>query len=93
MKHPNAFASACAALLALGATPAAFAHDPKAVHQDPPPGSERCWGNVKAGENHCGTSKHTCGTLAKTDNDPEEWKYVPKGTCVKAGGKTTAPKK
>jgi uncharacterized membrane protein len=52
------------------------------------PGFEKCQGLVKAGMNDCGTSKHACAGMAKVDNDPEEWVYVPKGTCEKmAGGK------
>lgn len=52
------------------------------------PGFEKCQGIVKAGKNDCGTSKHACAGYAKVDNDPEEWIYVPKGTCAKiAGGK------
>lgn len=53
------------------------------------PGFEKCQGVVKAGMNDCGTSKHACAGMAQTDNDPEEWIYVPEGTCAKiAGGKT-----
>jgi len=52
------------------------------------PGFEKCTGIVKVGMNDCGTSKHACAGMAKVDNDPEEWIYVPKGTCKKiAGGK------
>ena len=51
-------------------------------------GFEKCQGVVKAGMNDCGTSKHACAGMAATDNDPEEWIYVPEGTCAKlAGGK------
>ena len=51
-------------------------------------GFEKCTGIVKAGQNDCGTSKHACGGMAKTDGDPEEWIYVPEGTCEKiVGGK------
>jgi uncharacterized membrane protein len=39
------------------------------------------------------SSKHACATLARIDNDPEEWKMVPKGTCRKLGGKLKAPRK
>jgi len=42
---------------------------------------------AKAGHNDCGTAKHSCGAMATSDNDPAEWKYVPKGTCEKMGGK------
>jgi len=52
------------------------------------PGFEKCTGIAKAGMNDCGTSKHACAGMAKTDNDAEEWVYVPEGTCAKiAGGK------
>lgn len=49
---------------------------------------EKCYGVAKAGKNDCGTSKHACAGQATTDNDPEEWVYVAKGTCGKLGGKT-----
>lgn len=50
--------------------------------------AEKCFGIAKAGKNDCGTGKHACAGLgAKTDNDPNEWKYVAKGTCEKVGGK------
>ena len=74
---------AIAALLAAGLAAAA---QPK--HPEQPSGTEKCYGVAKTGQNDCGTAKHDCGTLAKTDNDPTEWKYVPKGTCEKIGGKT-----
>ncbi len=58
------------------------------------PGFEKCQGIAKAGMNDCGTSKHNCSGQAKNDNDPEEWVYVPKGTCEKiAGGKIKPAKK
>lgn len=76
-------AAAVAAMLATATATAAGAHDPKAGK-----GYEKCAGIVKAGKNDCGTSKHGCGGLAKKDNDPEEWIFLPKGTCDKiAGGK------
>ncbi len=50
------------------------------------PGMEKCAGIVKAGKNDCGTAKHKCGGMAKTDADPAEWIYVPKGTCEKIVG-------
>lgn len=64
-----------AALATLGAT----AHAGK-------PGFEKCQGIVKAGMNDCGTSKHACAGMAKTDSDAEEWVYVPEGTCAKLTG-------
>jgi len=47
------------------------------------PGFEKCQGIAKAGMNDCGTSKHSCAGQAATDGDPEEWVYVPEGTCAK----------
>ncbi len=52
------------------------------------PGFEKCAGIVTAGMNDCGTSKHKCSGMAKTDSDPEEWIYVPAGTCEKIVGAT-----
>ena len=52
------------------------------------PGFEKCAGIVKAGLNDCGTSTHDCSGQATVDNDPEEWIYVPAGTCEKIVGAT-----
>jgi uncharacterized membrane protein len=56
------------------------------------PGMEKCQGLSKAGMNDCGTSKHACAGMAKVDNDPEEWNYVPVGTCASNGGKVKGKK-
>lgn len=51
---------------------------------------EKCLGIAKAGQNDCGSTDgaHTCAKMAKTDNSPVEWVYVPEGTCEKiVGGK------
>lgn len=49
---------------------------------------EKCFGVAKAGQNDCGSnkSKHSCSGQAKVDNDPNDFKYVAKGTCDKMGG-------
>ena len=52
------------------------------------PGFEKCAGIVKTGFNDCGTSKHDCSGKATVDADPEEWIYVPAGTCEKIVGAT-----
>lgn len=52
---------------------------------------EKCYGIAKKGQNDCGTAKHSCAGQASADNMPEEWKYVPKGSCEKMGGKLAAP--
>jgi uncharacterized membrane protein len=47
----------------------------------------KCYGVAKAGKNDCHTEAHGCAGAAKTDNDPTEWKFMPKAECEKAGGK------
>jgi uncharacterized membrane protein len=54
---------------------------------------EKCAGIVKAGQNDCGTSKHSCSGQAAQDGDKEEWIYVPAGTCAKIVGGTVVAKK
>ena len=75
--------SAVAAILALGAAQAA-AEDSKSQPK------EKCYGIAKAGQNDCGTARHSCAGKATKDSAPDEWKYVPKGTCEKVGGKTVS---
>jgi uncharacterized membrane protein len=54
---------------------------------------EKCYGIAKAGQNDCATGAHACSGQSKMDNGAGEWKFVAKGTCEKAGGKTSAPAK
>jgi len=58
---------------------------------NPPPATEKCYGVAKAGQNDCGTARHSCAGKAARDNDPMEWKVVPRGTCEKLGGKLAPP--
>jgi uncharacterized membrane protein len=53
---------------------------------------EKCYGIAKAGKNDCKSANgsHNCAGHAKTDNDANEWKFVAKGECEKAGGKVGA---
>ncbi len=55
---------------------------------------EKCAGVSKAGKNDCGAldGSHKCGGMASKDNDPNEWVYVPKGTCEKLGGSVKGEK-
>ncbi len=56
---------------------------------------EKCTGIAKAGKNDCGAldGSHSCAGQAKTDNSPNEWVYVPEGTCEKiTGGEVAALK-
>jgi uncharacterized membrane protein len=85
MKTRNALIhSAVAGLLALGLAQSSAAQESK--------DKEKCYGISKASQNDCGTATHTCAGKAKKDYAPDEWKYVPKGTCEKVGGKTQPAK-
>ena len=77
-----AIASAVGSLLALGSA---------TVSADE--AKEKCLGIAAAGQNDCASPAHSCAGQAKTDKDPKEWKYVPKGQCEKMGGKVAAPDK
>lgn len=56
-------------------------------------GMEKCYGVVKAGKNDCGSAdkSHSCAGQASVDGSPNEWVYVPSGTCDKLVGGTTEP--
>lgn len=79
--YPRAIVAAVAAFLVTTATRA----------QDPPKW-EKCYGIVKAGQNHCGANDHACAGKAVRDSDPNEWVFVPKGTCEKFVGASLYPK-
>jgi uncharacterized membrane protein len=81
-----ALAAAVGSLMSMGVTSTAFAGDAKAD-------KEKCYGVAKAGKNDCAANGHSCAGQAKMDNDPTEWKYVPKGECEKMGGTAAAGKK
>lgn len=77
--------TAIAGLIAAAASPA-LAEEKSTENK------EKCYGIAKAGQNDCGTAKHSCAGMSKSDNDPTDWKYVAKGTCGKAGGSTSPGK-
>jgi uncharacterized membrane protein len=81
-----ALAAAVGSLMSMGVTSTALAGDAKAD-------KEKCYGVAKAGKNDCAANNHSCAGQSKMDNDPTEWKYVPKGECEKMGGTTAAGKK
>jgi uncharacterized membrane protein len=83
MNQRQVLSSALASVLALGLSGLAQAHDEAA-----PKDKEKCYGIVKAGQNHCAnlSGTHSCAGEAKADNSPAEWKLVAKGTCAKLGG-------
>jgi uncharacterized membrane protein len=71
--------AAVTSLLALSIfAPSAYAAD-----------NEKCFGVAKAGQNGCNSNKsvHSCAGHSKVDNDPNEFKLVPAGSCLKVGGK------
>ena len=78
--------SALAGVIAVGLGQAANGHDGQ-----PGPDKEKCYGIAKKGQNDCGTATHSCAGQAKKDKQPDEWKYVAKGTCEKEGGKLKPP--
>jgi uncharacterized membrane protein len=48
---------------------------------------EKCYGIAKGGQNDCASAVHDCaGMGSKKDNDPNEFKYVSAGSCLKIGG-------
>ena len=73
--------STVAAILAVAVAQSAAAEDKSA--------KEKCYGIAKAGQNDCGTARHSCAGKASRDNVADDWKMVPKGTCQKLGGKTS----
>ena len=88
MKDKNTLIhSTVAGILALGTT---MASTTAQAVPDQPKFWEKCAGVAKKGMNDCGSlnGKHGCASQAAMNNDPNEWVYVPKGTCAKiVGGK------
>jgi len=78
-KREFLIAAALAGIVAAGATTSVHAGEA---------GKEKCYGVAKAGANDCADAHgtHSCAGQSKTDNDPNEWKYVAKGTCEEMGG-------
>ena len=87
-KRQALIAAALATVCAASAGMASAQGDMKSDKSD----KEKCYGVAKAGQNDCAsaTGSHSCAGQAKADMAKEEWKYVAKGTCEKAGGKLTA---
>lgn len=86
MNSKSIIPAALAGLVALSCAGSGFAADDmKDVKKE---GREKCYGVAKKGANDCGsaTGTHSCAGQARADNLPEEWKFVPKGTCEQLGG-------
>lgn len=52
---------------------------------------EKCYGIVKKGMNDCAANSHSCQGQAGKDSDPNEWIFVPDGTCKKIVNSSTKP--
>ena len=81
MNTTHIASAALASVLALGLAGPAAAQDT---------GKEKCYGVAEAGKNDCAnlSGSHSCAGQSKVAKAPDEWKYVPKGTCKDLGGKT-----
>jgi uncharacterized membrane protein len=91
MNQASIVSSAFASVLALGLlSTSVLAHS-----AEPEKAKEKCYGVVKAGQNDCSnlSGTHSCAGQATSDNAPEEWKFVAKGTCKEMGGKSAAEAK
>jgi len=87
MKLKNlTIAATVGSLLAVGAAGASH-------HEGGADDKVKCYGVAKAGKNDCATASHSCAGAAKKDNDPTEWKHMPRAECEKAGGKVGDDKK
>lgn len=53
--------------------------------------AEKCHGIVKAGKNDCAANGHSCAGQSTVDGDPNEWVYLPDGTCGKLVNGSTKP--
>lgn len=53
---------------------------------------EKCYGIAKAGKNDCQTPTSSCAGTTKKDGEGHAFLLVPKGTCDKVVGGSTAPK-
>jgi uncharacterized membrane protein len=95
VRKPNKISLASSAgLLAVVASASLHVENVDAQVNVPKPSYryEKCYGIVKAGQNDCFGVGNSCGGTSKTDNDPQAWIYVPKGTCSKiSGGKLSPP--
>jgi len=56
---------------------------------------EKCYGIARIGMNDCGGegAGHACQGQSKIQGDPNNWLFVPKGTCKKIVGGTPKPGK
>jgi uncharacterized membrane protein len=69
IKHVT-IAAAIGSLLAVGLA--------NAEGQEGKDAKVKCYGVAKAGKNDCATASHSCAGSSKKDNDPTEWKKMPR---------------
>lgn len=83
--------SALLVALSLAGAQTAAAAAPKVPEL--PSGWEACGGVAKAGMNDCAvkTSLHSCVGMAKKDNEPDSYVFLPKGLCTKIANGTVLP--
>ncbi|MEQ1556278.1 MAG: DUF2282 domain-containing protein [Gallionella sp.] len=83
MSNQQLLSVAIGGLLALGLVGNAAAADAK---------MEKCYGVAKAGANDCGSKKagHACAGQATKNSDANDFVALPKGTCDKLAGGSTA---
>jgi uncharacterized membrane protein len=81
--------SALAAMASLAASATIAQSGPAA---QPEYSFEKCFGVVKAGNNDCQTSTHSCAGTSTADNQGDAWIYLPAGACAKLTTGSTEPK-
>jgi uncharacterized membrane protein len=54
--------------------------------------TEKCYGVAKAGKNDCQTPASSCAGTNKVDGNGKAFILLPKGSCEKIAGGSTAPK-
>ncbi len=81
MQTKQVVTSALAAALALGLAGPTFAAEAA---------KEKCYGVAKAGKNDCSnlSGTHSCAGQSTKDGAVDDWNFVAKGSCAKAGGLT-----
>lgn len=86
-KAINTILAGAVALAAMGAASSVHAMGTE-------PGTEKCYGVVKAGMNACASADkaHNCAGMAKEDASGVEWIAVPEGVCAKLAGGSLEPK-
>jgi uncharacterized membrane protein len=88
MKKDKWIKMSVGAILAVGLTMGASASMAADKDKDKVKGEkmEKCYGIVKKGMNDCGAGNHSCQGLSPTNNDPNEWIFLPVGSCSKIVG-------